>query len=184
MYSNICICDDLYWETFGKSNIVSIAIEVDEVRPIKVDTTAAGRPDAPCHVTMTNPRGEVFELPAQKIPEGYEAIFAPLEPGPHLVNVNFAGKEVPKSPFPVTVEPKCDVGAVDVLGLETRKSRTPGWSDLLVLDINTPFICEIRPLTQCSLHGDVTIPTSISHTFVSAFQPCFASMYYSLHSSK
>ena len=99
---------------------------MDEVRPIKVDTTQAGRPDAPCRVTTTNPRGEVNELPAQRIPEGFQAIFAPLEPGPHLVNVNFAGKEVPRSPFPVTVEPKCDIGAVDVLGLETRKSETPG----------------------------------------------------------
>ena len=99
---------------------------MDEVRPIKVNTTAAGRPDAPCRVTTTNPRGEVKELPAQKIPEGYQANFAPLEPGPHLVNVNFAGKELPKSPFPVTVEPKVDIGAVDVLGLETRKSQSPG----------------------------------------------------------
>ena len=94
---------------------------MDEVRPITVDTTAAGRPDAPCQITASNPRGEIIELPTQQIPEGFQTMFAPLEPGPHLVNVNFAGKEVPKSPFAVTVEPKVDVGAVDVLGLETRK---------------------------------------------------------------
>ena len=102
---------------------------MDEVRPIKVDTTQAGQPDAPCYVMTTNPQGEVKELPAQKIPEGYEAIFAPLEPGPHLVNINFAGKDVPKSPFPVTVEPKRDVVTIDVLGLETRKSL--GFQNLL-----------------------------------------------------
>ena len=94
---------------------------MDEVRPIQVHTVAAGRPDAPCFMSATNPVGEVKELPLQKIPEGYQALFAPLEPGPHLVNVNFAGKPVPKSPFSVNVEPKVDVAAVDVLGLETRK---------------------------------------------------------------
>lgn len=123
-------------------NLISVAIEVDEVRPIQVNTVAAGRPDAPCHVTTTTPKGEVKELPTQKTPEGYQAIFAPLEPGPHLVNVNFAGKEVPRSPFPVTVEPKCDLNAVDVLGLETRKSGCPGCSENVVEYYHTFHLLE------------------------------------------
>ncbi|XP_052780237.1 filamin-A-like isoform X2 [Mya arenaria] len=94
-------------------------IEVGESRPVQINTSKTGRPDAPCKVTTTNPQGKTKELPVQQTPEGYQTVFAPLEEGPHKVNVNFAGKEVPKSPFPVNVEPKVNLGAVDVLGLDT-----------------------------------------------------------------
>ena len=97
------------------------AIEVGEPRPVLIDTSTTGAPDAPCRVMATNPRGQTAELPVRRVPEGYTTTFAPLEPGPHKVNVNFAGKEVPRSPFPVKVEPKVNVGAVQVRGLETRK---------------------------------------------------------------
>ena len=70
---------------------------------------------------MTTPKNKVVELPIQKKPEGYGTTFTPTEPGPHKVNVNFAGKEVPKSPFNVNVQPKANIGAVKVKGLETRK---------------------------------------------------------------
>lgn len=72
---------------------------------------------------MTTPKNKVVELPIQKKPEGYGTTFTPTEPGPHKVSVNFAGKEVPKSPFNVNVVPKANVGAVKVKGLETRKLR-------------------------------------------------------------
>lgn len=98
-----------------------LAIEVGEPRPISINTLSTGKPDAPCKVTVTNPKGKVVELPTQKKPEGYGTVFTPTEQGPHKVNVNFAGQEVPKSPFNVTVQPKANVGAVKVKGLETRK---------------------------------------------------------------
>ena len=98
-----------------------LAIEVGENRPIDIDTSSTGKPDAPCKVSVTNPRGLMAELPTQPKPSGYETLFAPLEPGPHLVNVTFNEKEVPNSPFSVNVEPKADVGRVQVTGLETRK---------------------------------------------------------------
>ncbi|XP_053377764.1 filamin-A-like isoform X5 [Mercenaria mercenaria] len=94
-------------------------IEVGEARPVQINTAKTGKPDAPCRVTATNPKGQTAELPTQKTPEGYQTVFAPLEEGPHKVNVNFAEKEVPKSPFTVQVEPACDVGKVEVMGLET-----------------------------------------------------------------
>ena len=72
-------------------------------------------------MTVTNPKGKVVELPTQKKPEGYGTTFTPTEQGPHKVNVNFAGQEVPRSPFSVDVQPKANVGAVKVKGLETRK---------------------------------------------------------------
>lgn len=97
------------------------AIEVGEPRPVQINTASTGKPDAPCRVIVTTPKGQMGELPVQQTPEGYTTTFAPLEPGPHKVNVNFNNQEVPKSPFPVNVTPKANVGAVTVKGLETRK---------------------------------------------------------------
>lgn len=77
-----------------------------EIRPVTVETAQTGVVDAPCQVTSTNPAGQVRELPLQPTPTGYEAQFAPLEEGPHLVAVKYAGKEVPKSPFPVQAVPQ------------------------------------------------------------------------------
>ena len=70
---------------------------------------------------MTNPKGQKVNMLLQQTTEGYKTVFAPVEEGPHKINVNFAGKEVPRSPFHVNVEPAVNVGAVIVKGLETRK---------------------------------------------------------------
>ncbi|XP_052286873.1 filamin-A-like isoform X5 [Dreissena polymorpha] len=94
-------------------------IEVGENRPITIDTSSTGKPDAPCKVSVTNPKGKTIELPTKTKPEGYETVFAPLEPGPHKVNVEFAGQPVPDSPFKVDVKPAVEVGSVQVVGLET-----------------------------------------------------------------
>lgn len=91
------------------------------MRPVTINTLSTAKPDAPCFVTITNPRGQTAELPVQFAPEGYATAFAPVEPGPHKVSVSFAGQEIPKSPFPVKVEPRVNVGAVMVRGLERRK---------------------------------------------------------------
>ena len=47
-------------------------------------------------------------------------MFTPKVPGKHTVKIEFAGKEVPNSPFTVHVE-TIDVSKVLVKGLETRK---------------------------------------------------------------
>lgn len=98
-----------------------LAIKVGEPRPVTVVTSSTGKPDAPCSIKVTNPRGQTMELPARKIPEGYTATLAPQEVGPHRVNVDFNGKEVPKSPFNVMAEPAIDFSKVKVTGLEQRK---------------------------------------------------------------
>ena len=92
----------------GKISISSVitAVEVGEIRPVTVDTAKCGTVDAPCQITATNPVGQVRELPLKKTPTGYQGQFAPLEEGPHLVAVKYAGKEVPKSPFPVNAIPQ------------------------------------------------------------------------------
>ena len=92
-----------------------------EPRPVTINTKSTGKPDAPCRVTVTTPKGKTVEVPTQKKPEGYGTTFTPTEQGPHKVSVNFAGQEVPRSPFPVDVLPKANIGAVKVKGLETRK---------------------------------------------------------------
>lgn len=100
------------------------AIEVGETRPIIVDASQAGKTDAPCTVTAIGPKGNTKDLPLKKIPEGYEALYAPLEVGPNKVKVEYSGKEIPKSPFPVDVQPKGKAPKekpVTVKGLETRK---------------------------------------------------------------
>jgi len=102
-------------------DFVFLAIQVGEARPVTVNTVMTGKPDAPCQATVTTPKGQKVNLIMQQTPEGYQTVLAPMEPGPHKVNVNFAGKEVPKSPFTVQVEPAVDVGAVDVIGLDKRK---------------------------------------------------------------
>jgi len=86
-------------------------------------TSTTGKPDAPCKVRVTNPRGQTVELPTRKIPEGYTATLAPQEVGPHRVNVDFNNKEVPRSPFTVMAEPAIDFSKVKVTGLEKRENH-------------------------------------------------------------
>lgn len=85
-------------------------------------------------MSVTNPHGQTAELPVKRAPEGYATTFAPLEPGPHKVNVAFANQELPKSPYPVKVEPRANVGAVTVKGLEKRKLKA--WLDKCGLNLS------------------------------------------------
>lgn len=100
--------------------LISAAVKVGEKRPIEIVTKNTGNPEGSCKVTAVNPKKEPTECPLKKSKEGYETMFAPLEDGPHLVKVEFAGKEIPKSPFKVDVA-KLDLSKVDIKGLEKRK---------------------------------------------------------------
>ena len=95
-------------------------MKVGEKRPISVVTKNTGNPEAPCKVTSVNPKNEPTDCPVKKSKDGYETMFAPLEDGPHVVKVEVAGKEIPKSPFKVEVA-KLDLSKVDIKGLEKRK---------------------------------------------------------------
>ena len=99
------------------------AIKVGEPRPVTVMTSTTGKPDAPCKVQVTNPRGQKKEVPTKKIPEGYIATVTPEEVGPHKVDVHFNNKEIPKSPFNVMAEPAIDWNKVAVSGLQERKFK-------------------------------------------------------------
>lgn len=98
--------DFVYKKSFTKELFIILAVEVGEIRPVVVDTAQSGVVDAPCQVTASNPKGQVRELPIQKTPTGYQAQFAPLEEGDHMVAVKYADTEVPKSPYPCKAVPK------------------------------------------------------------------------------
>lgn len=71
-------------------------------------------------MTVTNPKGDTSEIPVELKTDGYDCLFTPTVPGQHKVKIEYAAKEVPKSPFTVNVE-TIDVSKVLVKGLETRK---------------------------------------------------------------
>lgn len=97
------------------------AVEVDEERPFMILTAPTGFEDAPCQATAAMPDGRGMALPMRKVPGGYEALFKPVQVGPHQIHVDIAGREVPKSPVLVRVEPKLDRTKIEVKGLERRK---------------------------------------------------------------
>ena len=76
--------------------------------------------DAPCKVLVKTPKGETMELPTQLTPDGYTTDFKPKDKGKHIVEITYANKEVPKSPFEVLVQ-TLDLSGVKVKGLEKRK---------------------------------------------------------------
>ena len=107
----------------------SSAIPLGETRKITIITKETGRVNAVCKVIVTTPKGDTESLPVELQSEGYDCLFTPTMPGKHKVKIEYAGKEVPNSPFTVNVE-TIDVSKVLVKGLETRKLFTD-----LILDI-------------------------------------------------
>lgn len=97
------------------------AIPLGETRPISIVTTATGKPDAPCRIFAKGPTSPYIEIPTKKTRDGYEAQYTPDEPGPNAVKVEFAEKEVSKTPFIVNVETEIDETKVQLKGLESRK---------------------------------------------------------------
>lgn len=92
-----------------------------EKRTITIVTSMTQKKDLPCVVFVVTPSGKTIELTVTKITEGYSAIFTSTEIGIHKVTIKYAGQEVPKSPFNVSVETKVEVTEVTVTGLDTRK---------------------------------------------------------------
>ena len=117
-----------------------------EKRPVEIVTKTCGNPEPQCTVTAINPKKESTECPLKKAKEGYETMFAPLEDGPHLVKVEVAGKEIPKSPFKVDV-PKLDLNKVEIKGLEKRK-HIPDHKEMMHYNtlgtLRSPFYVKIN----------------------------------------
>ena len=80
------------------------AIPLGETRKVSIITKDCGKPDLPCKVTAIAPSGQTAEVPTESSPDGYTCNFTPNEPGDYKVKVEYASKELPKSPYKVVVE--------------------------------------------------------------------------------
>lgn len=72
-------------------------------------------------VVITDPKGKTNSVPLRLRQDGDDekkqrCEYVPQLEGPHKVEVNFAGKPVPGSPFKTTVAPPCDVRKVRCFG--------------------------------------------------------------------
>ncbi|XP_069142475.1 filamin-A-like isoform X2 [Argopecten irradians] len=112
----------------SKVNVLGLdkPMKVKEPRQVDIVTTAAGKSDTPAKLSVISPSGATKEVPVKETPQGYTAAVTMLEPGPHKVKVDYNGKEVPKSPFTVDVQPEVADG-VNAYGpgLEGGKSNQP-----------------------------------------------------------
>ncbi|UXI22435.1 G-protein coupled receptor 158 [Sarcoptes scabiei] len=84
-----------------------------------VDTNGAGIGQV--EVVITDPKGKTNSVPMRLRQDGddekkYRCEYVPQLEGPHQVQVNFAGKPVPQSPFKTTVAPPCDPRKVRAFG--------------------------------------------------------------------
>ena len=77
--------------------------------------------------------------------------YEPKTPGTYVVQVYFAGKEVPQSPIKVKVESSVDLSKVTVRGLETRKFEDDFIIKYLYIDpMFKRYYCHLL----CSFHVD------------------------------
>ena len=70
----------------------------------EVKTTGAGFGQVEC--VITDPEGKTSAVPMKlnKVADDlYKCEYCPVKPGPHTVQVLFAGKPIPKAPFKVNV---------------------------------------------------------------------------------
>ncbi len=81
-------------------------VVVDKPTWFEVDASAAG--NGQVEVVILDPSDQHKQLPVQVTPLGnnqYRVEYLAKEPGLHSVNVFFAGKPIPNSPFGVKVAP-------------------------------------------------------------------------------
>ena len=82
---------------------------VDKPTWFEVDATNAGNGQA--EVVILDPSDEHNQIPVNVKPLGrgkFRVDYVAKQPGLHSVNVFFAGKPIPASPFGVKVAPSCD----------------------------------------------------------------------------
>lgn len=99
-------------------------------------TTAISMKAGPCNISALNPKGRSTNLKTKQVTEGFETVFSPWDAGVHKVKVEYAGKEIPGSPFEVDVF-KVNFNAIFVIGLEKRKKFSRLYACILINCINT-----------------------------------------------
>lgn len=91
-------------------------------------------------VQITDPNGKTNSVPFRLRQDGddpkkYRCEYEPVLQGPHQVQVNFAGKPVPNSPFRTVVAPPCDPRKVRALGrgIQPTGVRVNDYADFKVI---------------------------------------------------
>jgi filamin len=77
-------------------------------------------------VNITSPSGKVMAARIEETIDGFAAKFTAMEPGPHTIQVMFAGQPVPRSPFRVTAVQDAAVPAPVVGDPNKVKAFGPG----------------------------------------------------------
>lgn len=114
-------------------------------QPKEISIIAKGLPKAEAKVKVVSPTNQVLDVPVTPTADGAKAKFALLEPGPHKVEVSYAGIPVPKSPFKVEGipgEPRVKAYGPGLTGgeankpavftIDTREETSPGGIGLSV----------------------------------------------------
>ena len=74
-----------------------------------------------CTATMNTSNGTPINVPLEMKTECYDFQVTPEVPGQHMLRVEYAGVEVPGSPYAIDVG-AIDISSVKVKGLETGES--------------------------------------------------------------
>ena len=97
-----------------------LEIPVGKLQDFDIITTGAGKGQV--EVTIVSPSGQVMAARVDETIDGFAAKFTLSEPGPHQVNISFAGQPVPTSPRTVSgvidkkVKPSAQPGKVKAYG--------------------------------------------------------------------
>jgi hypothetical protein len=91
--------------------------------PFRIVPAGAGSGEP--KVSVTTPNGQTLQCPTEFTPDGFASKFTPNEAGPHTVDVTFADKPIPNSPFKVDAVPSTvDISKVQVKELPQSKQLT------------------------------------------------------------
>ena len=165
----------------------AVEIPVGKLQDFDIITTGAGKGQV--EVTIVSPSGQVMAARVEGTIDGFAAKFTLSEPGPHQVNISFAGQPVPTSPRTVqgvldkAVKPTAQPGKVKAFGpglrggiansraeftIDTREAGSGG----LGLTIEGPCEAKIDAYDRgdgtCDVHywpteaGDYTINISFA----------------------
>jgi len=118
----------------GKVSVQGLEDKIPVGKEVDFDIITTGAGKGQVQVIITSPSGKVMAARIEETIDGFAAKFTATEPGPHSVQVMFAGQPVPGSPFRVlavkdaAVQPiVCDPNKVKAYGpgLTGGKANTP-----------------------------------------------------------
>uniref|UniRef100_A0A8C2SH40 Calponin-homology (CH) domain-containing protein n=1 Tax=Capra hircus TaxID=9925 RepID=A0A8C2SH40_CAPHI len=133
-------------------------------KPTYFDIYTAGAGVGDIGVEVEDPQGKntVELLVEDRGNQVYRCVYKPMQPGPHVVKVSFAGDTIPKSPFVVQVGEACNPNACRASGrgLQPKGIRIRETADFRVdtkaagsgelgVTIKGPSKCSFASLSQC-----------------------------------